>query len=299
MRRIPTVALGGALALVALLGCKTLDAPREESPTQNVFDRNVNGDIWGIDDRRKWVQSRIYAPADKIAFSETGCTSVVVTIELPLFTETSTGHVGIAIDRRYYDYGPVGQAEKGWVGYSAKVGGGPYWDAPGEYFPNATSTDQIRLRSILVNIDILAKQRTFLVIPMLLSPEHAKLVEAWWVALYQRWRDAIAGKGKYPPYAIPGLHCTSTVVESLYRTDPERKRDVFDYVDPFPEIERLSPMSFARLLLDDATGPRRYGFVQRCGASKGQRFKAILYRRGDDLVPSLDSAVMRPEALLR
>ena len=138
---------------------------------------------------------------------------ITIIVKLPLSTSTDYfeakgfgGHTGIAIEERFYDYGPSqnGPSSLPNIIYSP---GKPWWD---DHLASdlGLTLDQVNLQHVVDYIKnrLHPKQHVYM-IRFFVTQEEAKIIE-------QFWKDLYASPGTYTPATN---QCTTTVIDSLQK----------------------------------------------------------------------------------
>ena len=285
------------LAVVSLFssGCKTTPSqPTAASELNNGPDGpRVVPQFYSVQSRIKWLNKVAYKNIDDVPTrASEGCELLNFIAEIPT-AKGDVGHSAIAVGNDFYDFGPKNGYRKveidlDWTKIQTPMAyaeGSPWWDTIDRSYGTEklwsdkyTNSHDIKLTSIVENVDNLASDQTVMLIPMEVPKDHAQRIRLWWDKLYSN----------FPEYKIPGLHCTSTVIRSFEETETSsegrwariRGGDVWS-------PDTVSPSMWTTKLLDDQmlSWKAPLNYRHRCGPLKGQVLRGAVIHVGDDIKP--------------
>jgi hypothetical protein len=231
--------------------------------------------------RKAWLKSVAYdtqmTPPDKIGqviplTASPGCTLVNFIVMLPN-KPNANGHVAVAIDHQFFDFGIAHPGKKPeWI----PVSGGYDWSNPNIKYYAAMPENWQSQNGHTVTfpyfiqryLSLFNPSRTVFSIPVEIPQDQGKMMKEW-------WRDPSFAKEE-KSFSIPGRHCTSSAINSYQEITNT-------CLFKFPWF--ISPSNFAYYVLgDEANGGPKSGLHHSCGLRNGQPVKAAFLKIGQDLI---------------
>lgn len=250
----------------------TSSCQKQQIPPQDSKPSNIAHFI--LKNRDQWLQNVTFPnPAVAPIKPSPGCSLAHIIVLLPN-SSNGFGHSALAINKKLYDFGPIGT---NWIHEMVKQA--PWqiqaacqyvWPSPGGYAwslepnsePRKGQPTHMRAISFANALDKLKtfenyKAYTILDIPLEITNQEAAKLQRWW----QR-PEMVEGKLSYQ---VPGLHCSSAVIESLR---------IATGINGLPHPKLSSPSYLAYYMLGEGSDQKPLKYRNTCGARKGQIVKA-------------------------
>lgn len=276
----------GCLSLLTLAACKTTTPHevKDNSPKKYEY--------------QNWIIENTVDESE-VPACDSGCAEVNVMIELPKHPDDNNiGHTAIAIDNKFYDFGPANipngphlSSKSGNCEAKYSCPGAPWW---GNKYNDFSVTDKetnklmtypvfrhakkhsdITYANVKEKLGLLAGSTPTIRVPVCVTKTSASRIVGWWEQFYQN----------VPLYQIPGAHCTSTVYRSIMYGDLEGETEIHTKrpqdVSSWFSGGTMSPHNFSRLIL---SSPEKV-FAKRmlCG-KQTHKFVAVWMNRKDSFL---------------